>query len=397
MNKNTIFSQLSSMISHSRFNSVTNRFGNERYVKKFSSWDHFKTLFIAQIKGFSSLRAIESGLKSRAPKLYRLGIRSFPNRSTLSDANNKRNPDAWKQIFLELLSKCKAVSPKHKFRFKKEFYSLDSTTISLCLKLCEWAKFRTTKAGIKVHTLLNNSGYIPEFIWITSAKMHDSQVTKWYRFHACKLSPGSVIAVDRGFLDFSWFFSLTKKNITFITRSKSNMNFKVIKRRKALKNKGIIKDNIIRLRGFYKSREYPEVLRLIKYKDKESGKIYEYLTNNFDFSARTIADCYKERWQVELFFKWIKQHLKIKRFFGNSQKAIHHQIWVALIYYLIISYVKFSNKWNYTLLEITRFIKEIIEESIPLADIFDKDRWKIKYPIINPLQFNLFKPVFTGH
>ena len=391
MTQNIVFSQITNLISSTKMNGIHRLYGNHKYIKKFSCVDHFKVLIFSQIKGFSSLREIEIGLKTRLKKLFHLGIRSTVKRSTLSDANNKRNPEAFREMFFHLLKQCKSISPKHKFRFKKEFYSLDSTTISLGLKLCEWAKFRRTKSGIKVHTLLNHTGYIPEFISITPAKQHDTCViqTKFFR----NLKPGSILVMDRAYVDFRWLNELTQRSIVFITRAKSNMNFKVIERKSKLKNKGILKDNVIRLKGFYKSKDYPSNIRLIKYKDKESGKVYQYITNDFKLAAKTIAECYKERWQIELFFKWIKQNLKIKKFIGNSEKAIHHQIWAALIYYLIISFIKFKNKWDYSLLHISRVIKELIEESLSLADIFKPPDKKCNHTS----QIELFKPLLTGH
>ena len=292
------------------------------------------------------------------------------------------------------MGKCKSISPKHKFRFSNEFYSLDATVISLSLTLCKWAKHRKKKSAVKINTVLNHNGYVPDFLTITSAKHHDSKVLKENYF--TKLAPGSIIAMDRAYIKYKWFYTLTKENIFFISRTKKNMNFKVVKRLKKIKSKGILKDNIIKLCGYYQKKHYPETLRLIKYKDIETGKVYEYITNNFDLCARTIADCYKERWQIELFFKWIKQHLKIKKFIGNSENAIQLQIWTALIYYVILSYLKFKNKWTHTLLEISRVVREKIEENQSIWDLFEMPGKHKKKKFQNTAQFELFKPILTG-
>jgi len=243
--------------------------------------------------------------------------------------------------------------------------------------------------------VLNHNGYVPDFLTITAAKHHDIKVKSERYFQ--KMKPGSILAMDRGYIDFEWFHSLDKNGLFFITRAKTNMNYEVVERTKKQKNKGIIKDHIIRLSGFYMKKDYPGESRLVKYKDVETGKVYEFLTNNFKLCARTIADCYKERWQIELFFKWVKQHLKIKKFIGNSERAIQFQIWTALIYYVMLSYLKFKGKWNHTLLEISRVMREKIEDRQSIWDLFEMYREQKMKTKGNPLQIGLLKPVLTGH
>jgi len=394
MTKNTIFSQLTNFISPFKFQEISKKYDNDKYVKYFNGFAHFKVLLLTQIKRFSGLRSIEIGLKSRISNLYHMGIQRNVKRSTLSDANNKRNPKALQEIFYHVLGKCKTITPKHKFRFSNDFLSLDATVISLCLNLCKWAKHRKKKSAVKINMVLNHNGYIPDFLTITSAKHHDSKVSKENYFK--KLKRGTIIAMDKGYIDFKWFFTLTLAEIFFITRAKKNMNYKIIKRRKKQKNKGIIKDHVIELCGYYQKKNYPKHLRLIKYKDVVTGKVYEYITNNFDLCARTVADCYKERWQIELFFKWIKQHLKIKKFIGNSENAIQFQIWTALIYYVILSYLKYMSKWSHTLLDISRVMREKIEERQSIWDLFEmpgKHKTKNEADV---LQIELFSPILTG-
>ena len=395
MTKNTIFTQLTHFISPFKFQKISEKYGNEKYIKTFNGYTHFKILLLTQIKAFSSLRSIEIGLKSRASRLYHMGISIVLRRSTLSDANNNRNPKVLQDVFYHVLDKCKPISPKHKFNFSNEFYSLDATVISLCLTLCKWAKHRKKKSAVKINTVLNHSGYVPDFLTITAAKHHDINVSKEEYFK--NMVPGSIIAMDRGYIDFKWFHSITDSGLFFITRAKKNMNYEVVERRQKQKNKGVIKDHVIKLCGFYMKKDYPGKLRLVKYKDVETGKVYEYLTNNFKLCSRTIADCYKERWQIELFFKWIKQNLKIKKFIGNSEHAIKFQIWTALIYYVMLSYLKFMGKWSHTLLEISRVMREKIEDRQSIWDLFEmyrKEKTKIKG---NPSQIGLFKPLLTGH
>jgi len=394
MYKNNVFTQISQFISPFKFRKISVNYGNERYAKKLNGFDHFKILLLVQIKGLSSLRDIESRLKQTLGKIYHLGLKNDVKRSTLSDANNKRNNLAFREVFFEVLKKCHSYSPKHSFKFNNKLLSIDSSTISLCLSLCQWAKHRKTKSAVKIHAVLNASGKIPEYIVLKPAKQHDVKAAK--AFPTKLFKPGTIIAMDRAYIDYRWLARLNKKGVSFISRAKSNMNYKVVSSLKVLKSKGILKDQTIKLTGFYKSKDYPATLRLVKYKDQETGKIYEYITNNFDLCARTIADCYKNRWEIELFFKWIKQNLKIKKFLGNSQNAIYSQIWVALIYYLILSYLKHKHKWAQSILDISRVIKEIYCEAMDLSEMHDfckrkLEKWK------NPNQTYIFNQILTGH
>lgn len=395
MTKNTIFTQLTHFISPFKFQKISQKLGNEKYVKKLDGYSHFKILLLAHIKGFSSLRSIETGLKSRAARLYHLGINLVLKRSTLADANSKRDPLVLQEAFYNILTKCKSVSPKHKFKFSNDFYSLDASVISLSLTLFPWGKHRKHRSAVKINTLLNHSGNIPEFISVTPGSHHEIRATRGKYFP--KLPKGSIVAADRGYIDFKWFQKLEDSNAFFITRTKKRFDYKVVSRNKVVPGNGIKKDHVIKLNGVFVKKDYPGKLRLIKYHDAETGKTFEYLTNNFQLSARTIADCYKERWQIEMFFKWIKQNLKIKRFMGNNIRAVQFQIWAAMIYYLMLSYLKFLSKWNYSLLEITRTIREKIEDRIPISALFEIQREQKRKPKLSPDQTELFKPILTGH
>jgi putative transposase len=243
-----------------------------------------------------------------------------------------------------MLSKYQAIAPKHNFRFKNPLHSIDATVIDLCLSLYNWAKFRTTKGAVKLHVKLNHSGYLPTFAVITTGKVHETQVAP-----SIPLEKGDVAIFDRGYTDFHWYKSLDDKGVFFVTRIKKNAYYQVVERRDTGNFKNIYSDQIIELRGFYSKRKFPEKLRRIRSKDPETGKIITILTNNFSWSPKTIAKIYKERWQIELFFKCIKQQLKVKSFVGTSKNALLSQLWVALITYLLLSYLKFKSKFNWSL------------------------------------------------
>ena len=243
-----------------------------------------------------------------------------------------------------MLSKCQPLSPKHKFRFKNPLYSLDATVIDLCLSLYDWAKFRTTKGAVKLHVKLNHSGYLPTFLVVTTGKVHEQQVAP-----SIPLERGDVAIFDRGFTNFQWYKTLDDKGVYFVTRLKKNAYYRVTERRSVDHLKHIYSDQTIELKGFYSSQKFPNRLRRIRSRDPETGKIISILTNNFTWSAKTIAKVYKERWQIELFFKTIKQQLKIKSFVGTSKNALLSQLWVALITYLLLSYLKFKSKFHWSI------------------------------------------------
>lgn len=243
-----------------------------------------------------------------------------------------------------MLSKCEAIAPKHKFRFKNPLYSLDATTIDLCLSLYNWAKFRTTKGAVKLHMKFNHSGYLPNFMVMTTGKVHEAKIAP-----SVPLEKGDVAIFDRGYTDFSWYKMLDDKGVFFVTRLKKNARYRIVKRESVKSLKNIYSDQIIELKGFCSKQKFPEKLRRIRSKDPVTKKIIVILTNNFAWSAKTIARIYKERWQIELFFKCIKQQLKVKSFVGTSKNALLSQLWVALTTYLLLSYLKFKSKFNWSL------------------------------------------------
>jgi putative transposase len=322
-------------------------------------------MLFAQITGRASLRDVADSLQTQASRLYHLGI-DIVKKSTLADANKNRTADFFQVFFEKTYQRCAAVAPgKKKFRFKNKLYSLDASTIDLCLSVFPWAKFRSTKGGIKLHALLDHDGYIPGFASITDAKTSDLAVAR-----TLNLPPGSIVAADRAYIDFAWLFILDKKKNFLVTRLKKNIKFKVIKRRPVIKAKGVTSDQTIMLTG-PKAEDCPIPLRRIGYRDPETGKHYVFLTNNFGLAAKTIADIYKSRWEVELFFKWIKQNLKIKTFLGTSKNAVMTQVWVALITMLVLAYIKFLAKLGQSITQIQRLLQLNLFKRQNLWELFD--------------------------
>jgi hypothetical protein len=348
-NNSTIIGQLLQMFSRYEFQKAVSETGSEYHAKGFTSWNHFVSMLFAQLAGHDSLRGVEAGLATQGRKLYHLGIKPI-HRATLAYANKNRPHELFKKLFFQMLSKCQPLAPKHKFRFKNKLYSLDATTIDLCLSMYDWAKFRTTKGAVKLHVKLNHAGYLPNFAVITEGVTPEQKSV-----HHIPLEANDVVVFDRGYNDYSWYRSLADRNIFFVTRLKKNANYKIVERRSTKHLKNIYSDHIIELQGFYSKQKYPYLLRRIRCKDPESGKIIVVLTNHMSWSAQTIANIYKDRWQIELFFKSLKQQLKVKSFLGTSKNALLSQLWVALIAYLMLSYLKFRSKfkWSvYTLMEI---------------------------------------------
>ena len=301
-------------------------------------------------------------------KWYHLGLKTVA-KSTLSDANNNRSADIFRDTFYSLLEKCRELSPRHGFRFKNPLYSFDSTLIDVCLSLYPWATYRTKKGAFKVHTLLDHNGYLPSFMVITDGKTHDINVVKDDSYGFPSLSPDSILLIDRAYIDYNWLYSLTRSKLFFVIKAKSNMKYTVLGQQEVTKNKGIVSDCLIMLSGVASHENYPDKLRMVTYIDQETGELHVFITNNFKLAARTIADLYKSRWAIEIFFKWIKQNLKIKSFLGTSKNAVMTQIWAAMIYYLLLSFIKFQTKCRHSLHELTRIVGELLLDTVFLIEI----------------------------
>jgi hypothetical protein len=388
MIRNTVFSQLLQLISRHGFKKCVDRYTGDKYTKHFNCWQQLIVLLYSQARGLKSLRDITISLCSQHRKWYHLGLESVA-RSTLSDANNKRSADIFKDVFYDFLGKCKSLAPGHRFRFKNPLYTMDSTLIKLCLSVFPWASYRKRKGALKIHTLLDHSGCLPSFITVTEGRCHDVRVVQDESYGFPQLLPDSIITVDRGYLDFNWFYSLHLNRVFFITRAKRNLKYQVLGQQEVLKNKGIISDQTICLTGFYQKQDYPEKLRLITIYDQEKNEELVFFTNNFKLAASTIAELYKHRWQIEKFFKWIKQNLKIKTFLGTSENAVMTQVWAAMIYYLLLAFIKFQTKYAWSMHELARIIGEVLLEHVDIIEVLKLKFDKLKLLKPEPYQMTL--------
>ncbi len=360
----TILNEVSNLLPRHEFEKLVKQHECNRYVKKFTSWNQLITMIYAQASGKQSLRDIQQALEVNSNRLYHLGLPPI-KRSTLSDANAKRSYKIFEGLFYKLLGRCQDVAPKHKFKFKNPLHSLDATTIDLCLSVFPWAKFRTAKGGIKLHYDLNHAGMLPEFLAVTDAKHHEITVAKQF----FTITPDSIYCMDKGYLDFEFLRQINDDKAFFVTRAKDNMDYRLIGQHSEANKKGVVADELIELKNYYSSKDYPKPLRLIHYFDWETSKELVFLTNNMRLSALTITQIYKARWQIEIFFKWIKQNLKIKTFLGASENAVMTQIWIAMCYYLILSFIKFQTNYKHSLFYLHRVIRETILARCTLIDI----------------------------
>ncbi len=348
----SLFSQLLNLINRKRFYELVYRHHSERYAKKFSSWDHFVSMLFCQLAQAKSLREICGGLACCLGKLRHLAMTKAPNKSTLSYANAHRPWQMFEDLFYENLKFCQQVAPRKKFRFKNKLLSLDSTTISLCLAMFPWAKFRRTKGAIKLHMLLDHDGYLPSYAYIENAKKHDITIAR-----KLPLSPGSIIAMDRAYNDYKLYAQWTENNIYFVTRLKRNANYMLEEVRDIPQDRNILADELITFEGYYAQQNYPYPLRRIVVWDDENKRQIVLLTNHLEFGATTIAAIYKDRWQIEIFFKALKQNLKVKTFVGTSENALYIQIWTALIAMLLIKFLQFKSKLSWSLSNLVAFLR----------------------------------------
>jgi hypothetical protein len=339
-NNITILTQLLHHIDQNGFRKAVKVYKGNKCVRKLNSYAHFAVLLFAQLTGQHSIRDIETSMNSKKERLYHLGIPVI-KRSTLSDANRKRSHEIYKTVFSQLIQKITRIAPGHKFRFKNPVKILDASTIDLCLSVFPWAQFRQKKGAIKLHVEYDLDTQIPTFVSLTDGKVSDITEARKMTFEK-----GSILVFDRGYVDYCWYNQLNTQGIFFVTRLKRNMKYRVIERRKINTWTGITSDQIIRVTGT-KSDLIPCELRRIRYVNPEDNQEYIFLTNIMHLSARTIAELYKARWEIELFFKWIKQHLKIKSFLGTNKNAVMSQIWAALCLYLILTYIKYQCRLNW--------------------------------------------------
>ena len=321
----SIFGQILHIFSKREFYEAVRETKSEKGAKGFTSWGQFVAMVFCQLGQARSLREISGGLASCLGKLKHLGIEDAPSRSTLSYANKKRPWQLYQKIFYQLLAKCQAIAPGKKFRFKNKLFSLDASLIELCVSLFDWATYRQTKGAVKLHLLLDHDGYLPVFAHITEGSVHEVNIARGLFF-----PKGSIVVADRGYTDYKLFARWTCQGVFFVTRQKRNAQYKIIERRSLPENRNIRKDQIITFQGHLAQKKYPYPLRRIEVWDEEKKETIVLITNHLSFGSTTIASTYKDRWQIEIFFKTIKQNLKIKTFVGTSPNALMIQIWTAL-------------------------------------------------------------------
>ncbi len=315
-------------------------------------------MLIGQLSGRKSLRDITDNLKAQQNRLYHLGMKPT-SRATLARVNEQQPASLYKTMFFQLFKRCQQVSPGHKFSFKNKLYLLDTTSIDLCLSVFPWAKFRKRKGAIRLHMGLDADGYLPAFMDMTDGKVHEINWAKTLR-----LPKGSFTVFDRGFTDYGWYSSLMTNGIYFVTRLKSNADVEYLLKRSGRKSRGITNDQQIQLKGI------SDPLRLVSYTDLETGKQYRFVTNAHHLKASEIAAIYKERWQIELFFKWIKQILKIKTFLGTSRNAVLTQVWIALCVYLLVAFLNFKAKLGSSMQQVLRVLQLNLFARRNLFDLF---------------------------
>jgi len=366
MDTTTILNQLQHLLPLSAFETFVGQHEADKYVKRFSCKDQLTVLLYAQATGKDSLREIETGLRMWDSRWYHLGLDSV-SRSTLARTNEQRPYQIYESLFYTLLEKCRDLAPETApFTFENPLYALDSTTVDLCLSLFPWAQFHHEKGAIKLHTLFNVRSQIPEFLAMTDGRGADVQHLQ--ELDLDRMPKGSILVMDRGYDDYSELHRIHASERFFVVRLKRNAQVARLPHCCPLEQ-GVLADERVFFALRTAQESCPEDLRLVTYYDSETQRTYEFLTNHWELSGKTIADVYRARWQIELFFKWIKQHLKIKTFLGTSKNAVLTQIWVAMIYFLLLTWLKFQTKFKGSLLDLTWMIGEVLMQHVSLIDL----------------------------
>lgn len=377
MSNLNVFSQILSLIDRELFKDLVRKHKSDKHCKGINSWTHLVSMLFCHFSSADSVRDISNGLRSTTGNLNHLGVLKSPSKSSISYINKHRSHELFKDLYFQLLDKLwqKDTHFRKELRqLKRKVYLMDASVIPLCLSLFDWAKFRSTKGAVKLHTVLDYDGCLPVFMQITDGKVHESQRAGSYSF-----AKGSVVVVDRGYVDYSWFGDLDSRGCYFVTRSKTNMQYDVIKsyQSDALLEKGIIKDELIELSGSAVHKYNSKELRLVHFLDSTTGKEYQFLTNNMQWKASLVANIYKQRWQIEIFFKHLKQRLKVSSFVGTSENAVMIQIWTSLIGILLLKYLQKKAKYDWNLSNLVGFIRMNIFVKINI--------WKwIDDPFIRP-------------
>lgn len=383
----TLFAQIMEFVPWTSFGRIVDRYSGNAGVRRMTCAEQFRVMAFAQLTWRESLRDIEVTLGANANKLYAMGFRHSIHRSTLADANESRDWRIWSDVAALLIRRARKLYSDTDLvglDLKSTVYALDATTIDLSLSLFDWASFRKAKGAVKLHTLLDLRGAIPAFIHISDGKMHEVNVLDFMPIEA-----GALYVMDRGYLDFTRLYAMHQAGGFFVTRAKVNMNARRIYSKPVDRSTGLICDQTVVLNGFYATQHYPENLRRIRFKDVETGKTFIFLTNNFLLPPLTIAALYKNRWQVELFFKWIKQHLRIKKFLGNSENAVKTQIWCAVSTYVLIAIVKKELQIKSSLYTLLQILSVSVFEKTELSSAFQGEEYSSEI-LDTANQLNLF-------
>lgn len=371
----TVFSQVIDFLPQKKFRQCIDRYTGNYRVRSFTCYNQFLCMAFAQLTYRESLRDIECCLRAMQEKLYHMGIRGKVSRSTLADANEVRDWRIYSDFAQILIHEARRLYAEDDFglELNDTVYALDSSTIDLCLSLFPWARFRKTKAAVKLHTLLDLRGSIPTFIWITDGKVHDVNVLDYL-----VPEPGAIYVMDRAYLDFQRLYQMHQCSAIFVIRSKTNTGLRRLYSHKVDKTTGVRYDQTVVLTGFYTRKDYPDKLRRIKFYDAEKGRTFIFLTNQFTLPAAIIAELYRYRWRVEIFFKWIKQHLRIKNFYGTSENAVKTQIWIAISTYVLVAIMKKQLKIDLSLYTILQILSISLFEKKPIYQVLTESDYKNK-------------------
>lgn len=364
---NTTMNQILKYISRHDFETCVFEHKGDKKVRHLTCWGQFVSMLYGQLTQRKSLRDLWSSLKSISQHLYHMGTREY-HFSTLARANENRPAAMYERFFEKLYQRILSIPRSHGFRFKNPLYAFDATVVDLCLSLFSWAPFRGAKAGLKLHTLLNLQGNIPECVVVEPANVHEVNVA-----YQLNLTPGSIVVFDKAFEDYSLYKHFEDRGVYFVTRSRPRRSFKILEYRKTNQDRSVLADQTIRFDGIRSKYRCPLPMRRVVFKDPETGKRLVFVTNIFHLAPQTIAKIYKARWQVELFFRWIKQNLKIKSFYGTSQNAVKTQIWIALIAYLIIFWLKHLSRSALSMMQITRILQLNLTTRKPLVRLLNMD------------------------
>jgi len=381
-----VFAQLAEFLPQRVFDGIVKKYDGDKYVKHFTCWNQLLCMLFGQLTNRDSLRDLIVALEAHSKKSYHLGLGKSVTRSNLAKANLNRDSKVFEEYATHLIGLARNKRANEDFEIKGKIYAFDSSTIDLCLGVFWWAKFRKTKGGIKIHALFDITTQIPAFIHITSASVNDMNA-----MDSLTYENGAYYIFDRGYVDFARLYKIAQKGAFFVIRAKSSLKYRRMYSNEIDKSTGVLCDQIGKLTGFYTLKDYPEKLRRVKFHDEETGKTFVFLTNNMEITASQVALLYKNRWQIELFFKWIKQHLKIKSFWGNSENAVRIQIYSAIIAYCLVAIVASELKIKRSTYEILQVIGISLLDKTPIKQLFTNIDYKdVKERNYNQLTINLF-------